>query len=64
MVDGCFNQCRKGLFESFVFGGAVGGFLGAYIAKRTDQNMLRKIFSVFIILIGMAVFVENLFKLL
>lgn len=48
----------------FVVGGAVGGILGAYIAKRTDPNMLRKIFSVFIILIGMAVFVENLLKLL
>ena len=47
----------------FVVGGAVGGILGAYIAKRTDQNRLRKIFSVFIILIGLAVFMENLFKL-
>ncbi len=48
----------------FVAGGAVGGFVGAFIAKRTDQNLLRKIFSVFIILIGLAVFVENLLKVL
>ncbi len=48
----------------FVVGGAVGGILGATIAKRTDQNKLRKIFSVFIMLIGLAVFVENLLKLI
>ena len=48
----------------FVAGGAVGGILGAYIAKRTDQNKLRKVFSVFIMLIGLAVFMENLLKLL
>ena len=48
----------------FVAGGAVGGILGAYIAKRTDQNKLRKVFSVFIMLIGLAVFIENLLKLL
>ncbi len=48
----------------FVVGGAAGGILGAMIAKRTDQNKLRKIFSVFIILIGLAVFFENLIKIL
>ena len=48
----------------FVAGGAVGGILGAYLAKRTDQNKLRKVFSVFIMLIGLAVFMENLLKLL
>ncbi len=48
----------------FVVGGAVGGVLGALIAKRTDQNKLRKIFSVFIILIGLAMFIENLIKVL
>ncbi len=48
----------------FVVGGAVGGILGAYYAKRLDQVLLRRIFSIFIILIGLAVFVENLIKIL
>ncbi len=48
----------------FVVGGSVGGILGAYYAKRLDQVLLRRIFSVFIILIGLAVFVENLIKIL
>ena len=48
----------------FVIGGAAGGIIGAYIAKRTDQNKLRKVFSFFIILIGLAVFIENLLKIL
>ncbi len=48
----------------FVVGGAAGGILGAYIAKQTDQNKLRKVFSLFIILIGLAVFVENLLKVM
>jgi len=48
----------------FVAGGAVGGILGAYYAKRLDQVLLRRIFSIFIILIGLAVFVENLIKIL
>ncbi len=48
----------------FVAGGAVGGILGAYYAKRLDQVLLRRIFSVFIILIGLAVFIENLIKIL
>jgi uncharacterized membrane protein YfcA len=47
----------------FVLGGAAGGILGAFVAKRTDQHKLRKVFSVFIILIGFAVFAENLIKL-
>jgi len=47
----------------FVIGGVAGGFLGAYIAKHTNQNRLRKIFSVFIILVGLAVFIENLMKI-
>lgn len=48
----------------FVAGGSVGGILGAYYAKRLDQVLLRRIFSIFIILIGLAVFVENLIKIL
>ena len=48
----------------FVAGGSVGGILGAYYAKRLDHVLLRRIFSVFIILIGLAVFVENLIKIL
>ena len=48
----------------FVAGGALGGISGAYFAKRLDQILLRRIFSIFIILIGLAVFIENLIILL
>jgi len=48
----------------FVIGGAAGGILGAYIAKRTNQDRLRRVFSVFIILIGLMVFIENLLNIL
>ncbi len=48
----------------FVIGGSVGGIIGAFYAKRLDQVLLRRIFSIFIILIGLAVFAENLIKLL
>jgi len=48
----------------FVVGGSLGGIIGAFYAKRIDQLWLRRIFSVFIILIGLAVFIENLIKVL
>jgi uncharacterized membrane protein YfcA len=48
----------------FVAGGSLGGIIGAFYAKRIDQLWLRRIFSVFIILIGLAIFAENLIKLL
>ncbi len=48
----------------FVVGGSLGGIIGASYAKRIDQHRLRRIFSVFIILIGFAIFIENLVKLL
>ncbi len=48
----------------FVVGGSLGGVIGAFYAKRIDQRWLRRIFSVFIILIGLAIFAENLIKLL
>ncbi len=48
----------------FVAGGSLGGIIGAFYAKRIDQLWLRRIFSVFIILIGFAIFAENLIKLL
>lgn len=48
----------------FVVGGSVGGIIGAFYAKRIDQLWLRRIFSIFIILIGLAIFIENLLKLL
>ena len=48
----------------FVVGGSLGGIIGAFYAKRIDQLWLRRIFSVFIILIGFAIFAENLIKLL
>jgi uncharacterized membrane protein YfcA len=47
----------------FVLGGSVGGIIGAFYAKRIDQMWLRRIFSVFIILIGLSIFIENLIKL-
>ena len=46
----------------FVAGGSIGGILGAYYAKRIDQVWLRRIFSIFIMLIGLAIFIENLTK--
>jgi len=48
----------------FVAGGSLGGIIGAFYAKRIDQIWLRRIFSVFIILIGLAIFIENLIKIL
>lgn len=48
----------------FVVGGSAGGVIGAFYAKRIDQLWLRRIFSIFIILIGLAIFIENLLKLL
>ncbi|GMT45420.1 MAG: UPF0721 transmembrane protein [bacterium] len=48
----------------FVVGGSLGGIIGAFYARRIDQRWLRRIFSVFIILIGLAIFIENLIKLL
>lgn len=48
---------------AFVVGGSIGGIIGAYYAKRINQNLLRKIFSVFIILIGLSMFIENLLKI-
>ncbi len=47
----------------FVVGGSLGGVIGAYYAKRIDQAILRRIFSLFIILIGLSIFIENLLKL-
>ncbi len=44
----------------FVAGGSIGGVTGAYYAKRLNQVLLRRLFSIFIILIGLAVFAENL----
>jgi uncharacterized membrane protein YfcA len=48
----------------FVVGGAAGGILGATIAKRTNQNKLRKVFALFIILVGLAVFIQNLLQII
>jgi len=48
----------------FVVGGAAGGILGALIAKRTNQRKLQKIFAAFIIMVGLAVFVQNLLQLI
>ena len=48
----------------FVAGGSVGGIVGAFYAKRINQVVLRRIFSLFIILIGLSIFVENLITML
>jgi len=48
----------------FVAGGSVGGIVGAFYAKRIDQVWLRRIFSIFIILIGLSIFIENMLKIL
>jgi hypothetical protein len=47
----------------FVLGGALGGFIGAWIAKKTNPEKLRKIFAIFIIIVGMAIFTENFIKI-
>ncbi|GET22450.1 sulfite exporter TauE/SafE family protein [Prolixibacter denitrificans] len=48
----------------FVVGGSLGGIIGAWYAKRLNQAKLRYIFSIFIILIGIGVFTQNLLKLM
>ncbi len=48
----------------FVVGGAIGGITGAYYAKRINQQVLRRIFSYFIIAIGLAMFIQNLIKII
>ena len=48
----------------FVVGGAAGGIVGAFYAKKINQIWLRRIFSIFIILIGLSIFIENLIKVL
>lgn len=48
----------------FVIGGSLGGIIGAWYAKRLNQAKLRYIFSIFIILIGIGIFAQNLLKLM
>lgn len=48
----------------FVAGGSIGGIAGAFYAKRINQVWLRRIFSIFIILIGISIFVENLIQII
>jgi uncharacterized membrane protein YfcA len=40
--------------------GVVGGWLGHKIGKRVDQMTLRKIFAVFLVLMGLFIFYKNL----
>jgi len=40
--------------------GVVGGWLGHKIAKRLDQGTLRKVFAVFLVLMGLFIFYRNL----
>lgn len=58
------RQINMTISSVFVIGGALGGILGAFIAKRFNQNILRKIFAFFIIIVGLAVFIENLLQLI
>jgi uncharacterized membrane protein YfcA len=48
----------------FVAGGSVGGIVGAYYARQINQVALRRLFSIFIILIGLSIFAENLITML
>lgn len=48
----------------FVVGGSLGGIIGAWYAKRLNQARLRYIFSIFIILIGIGIFAQNLLELI
>lgn len=48
----------------FVIGGSLGGIIGAWYAKRLNQARLRYIFSIFIILIGIGIFAQNLLMLM
>lgn len=58
------RQINLMVSTAFVVGGSVGGIVGAYYAKKINQGLLRKIFSIFIILIGLSMFIENLIKIL
>ena len=58
------RQINMTISSVFIIGGALGGILGAYIAKRFNQNILRKIFAFFIIIVGLFVFIENLLQLI
>lgn len=40
-------------------GGIVGGFIGAYCANILDENILRKVFSVFFAFIGMQLLITS-----
>ncbi len=58
------RQINLTISSIFVIGGALGGILGAFIAKRSNPNILRKVFAFFILIVGLSVFVENLLQLL
>ena len=47
----------------FTVGGALGGVIGAYFAKKINQDKLRSIFAIFTIVMGIAIFIENAIKL-
>ncbi|GAB6045805.1 sulfite exporter TauE/SafE family protein [Caminibacter profundus] len=48
----------------FAVGGALGGFIGAYFAKKINQDRLRFIFAIFTIIMGIGIFIENIIKLI
>ncbi len=48
----------------FATGGAVGGIVGAYFAKRLNQDKLRFIFAIFTLLMGVGIFIQNIIQLL
>lgn len=48
----------------FIVGGLAGSFLGARLATRLDANLLRRLFALFVLVLGALLLVDNLPKLL
>ncbi len=46
----------------FVLGGAIGGYVGAFVGKRTNQSRLRVLFALLIIVVGVVMLFSNLVK--
>jgi uncharacterized membrane protein YfcA len=47
----------------FLLGGAIGGFIGAYIAEHLDQNRLKLIFAYFTMAMAVFIFIKNIIAL-
>ena len=48
----------------FTAGGALGGVIGAFYAKKLNQDRLRYVFAIFTIIMGIGIFIENGIKLI